>query len=390
MDQASVQSLRIRQHAWGVWIALTVVLCVIVLTSKERSVTPSYRKAAQNWFAGQPIYNMAGSDFIYMPQAALVFAPWGMLPKPLGEVLWRVTILAVLAAGVFRFTRLASADDRWFVVTSWASAATAVGCARNGQSTLMITGLMLLAVVDLHDRRWWRATLLLTLAFAFKPVALVLLLLVAAIYPQMLWRLAIGMVVFAIFPFLTQRPDYVVSQLQACYENSRVAFDVGVTGHWAQLFGMLKVAHLDVPAPVQQIIRVIFAGLTLIACWIAVRRLSPVRSAFYLYALATSYLMLFNSRTEGSTYAMMGPVYGLLLAEDWLQRRSRIGTIGYFAAIVATVLNFDLALLVVKRPDEIWLCPLICVLATVDIVWRLIIDIRKGSDSVPAESAVVT
>jgi hypothetical protein len=376
MTASSVESTQFRRAAWGVWIALTLVVCYAAVAGKERSVTPSYRGAVENWFAGEPIYNMAGSNFIYFPQAALVFAPWGLLPIPVGEILWRATILGVLAAGVYRFTRLASVDDRWFLINTFASAGTAAGCARNGQSTLIVTGLMLLAIVDLHDRRWWRATLLLSLAFAFKPIAIVLILLVAAIYLQMLWRLTIGLLLVAVLPFLTQTPDYVISQYQACYENSHTAFQVGITGHWAQLFGMLKVVGLEVPSPVQQVIRIVVAGATLVICWGAVRRLSPARGLFFLYAFATSYLMLFNSRTEGSTYAMIGPVYGLLLAEAWLIQRSQIGTTGYLLAVIGTVFNFDLALLVVKRPDEIWLCPFICVIVTIDLIRRLVREIR--------------
>jgi hypothetical protein len=377
MTASSVESTQFHKAAWGVWIALTFVACNLAVTRGARTVTPSYRSAVQNWFAGEPIYNMAGSDFIYLPQAALVFAPWGLLPVPVGEVLWRITSLGVLAAGVYRFTRLASADDRWFLINTFASAGTAAGCARNGQSTLIVTGLMLLAIVDVHDRRWWRATLLLSLAFAFKPVAIVVILLVAAIYLQMLWRLTIGLLFVAVLPFLTQSPDYVITQFQACYENSHTAFQVGITGHWAQLFGMLKVAGLEIPSSAQQVIRIAVAGATLVICWLAVRRLLPARGLFYLYAFATSYLMLFNSRTEGSTYAMIGPVYGLLLAEAWLSQRSQMRTIGYLLAVIGTVFNFDLALLVVRRPDEIWLCPFICVLVTIDLTRRLIREISN-------------
>lgn len=377
MTVPTVTSTQSRRAAWGVWIALTLVVCTLAVARQPRTVTPSYRHAVQNWFAGEPIYNMAGSDFIYFPQAALVFAPWGLLPIPVGEILWRVTILAVLAAGVYRFTRLASADDRWFLINTFASAGTAAGCARNGQSTLIVTGLMLLAIVDLHDRRWWRATLLLSLAFAFKPIAIVVILLVAAIYLQMLWRLTIGLLTVAVLPFLTQTPDYVISQYQACYENSHTAFQVGITGHWAQLFGMLKVVGLEVPSPAQQVIRIAVAGATLVICWGAIRRLSPARGLFFLYAFATSYLMLFNSRTEGSTYAMIGPVYGLLLAEAWLSQHNQLRTTGYLLAVIGTVFNFDLALLVVKRPDEIWLCPFICVLVTIDLIRQLVREISN-------------
>lgn len=398
MNEVAGRSPRIQQAAWLIWVVLALAMSIVVLrtmpdlsltwkpakvaignSSSERSVTGSYRMAVHNWFAGEPLYNMAGSGFIYMPQAALVFAPWGLMPKPIGEVLWRWTILAVFASGVFQLTRLFSSDDRWFLITTLASASTGAGCLRNGQSTLMIAGLMMLATVDLKNQRWWRATTLLSLAFAFKPVAIVLVLLVAALYRPMLWRLAIGMGIVGLVPFLTQRPDYVISQFVACYQNSRIAFSVGETGHWAQLYGMLKVMGLDLPSPIQQAGRLIAAVATLAICGIAVRRLTADRSAFYLYALSACYLMLFNSRTEGSTYAMVGPVYGILLADAWLARRDRTASIGLGLAIVATVLNFDLALLVVRRPNEIWLAPLICVIITVVLIRRLLSEIRSAA-----------
>lgn len=380
MDGPSTESPNVRRTAWMVWIVLAVVISLVVLLEKkERSVTPNYRAAVQHWFAGEPLYNSKGSGFIYLPQAALVFAPWGLLPKPIGEVLWRWTILGVMALGVYRFTRLASGDDRWFLINTVSSGAIAAGCAHNGQSTLIITGLMLLAVVDICEKKWWRAAALLALSFAFKPVAIVLILLAAAIYPQMLWRLAIGSVIVGISPFLTQTPSYVVSQFVAFSQNSRVAFSDGETGYWAQIFGMLKVAGLDLPSPVQQAGRLIFAGLTLVVCWLSARKLPGARNAFYLYAFSNCYLMLFNSRTEGSTYAMVGPVYGLLLAEAWLQKKNRVRTIGYLAAVIATTLNFDLALLVTTRPNEIWLCPFICVLVTVDLLRCFLRELRASN-----------
>lgn len=383
MDEPLVKSPATRHAAWLVWIVLTVAICLVVLLdTKERSVTPSYRDAVHHWFAGEPLYNMHGSGFIYMPQAALVFAPWGLLPKPVGEVLWRATIMAVMAAGVLRWTRVFSSDDRWFLINTIACVGTGIGCLRNGQSTLMITGLMLLATVDLQEKQWWRATALLALAFAFKPVAIVMILLAGAIYPQMLWRLAIGMAIVAVAPFLMQRPDYVISQFIAFDQNTRVAFATGETGYWHQLFGMLKVAGWDVPSPVQQTSRVVFAAATLAACWWAARKLPADRSLFFLFALSNCYLMLFNSRTEGSTYAMVGPVYGLLLAEALYLRTDRIISIAFIAVIVATVFNYDFAKLVVKGPNkDVWLAPFICILVTVYLVVRMVSELRSARAS---------
>jgi Glycosyltransferase family 87 len=387
MSDETLDQRRARQTAWIVWLVVTIVISIIIHIGKERSVTVSYRSAVEHWFAGEPLYNMGGSGFIYLPQAALVFAPWGLLPKPLGETLWRWTIIGVLAVGVSRLTRLVSRDERWFLIGTVCTAALSAGCARNGQSTLIITGLMILAVADISDQKWTRSAIWLALSFAFKPVAIVLILLVAALYRPMLWRLALGMAIVGVAPFLTQRPDYVISQFVACYQNTGVAFSDGETGYWAQLFGMLKVFGLDLPSPVQQSARIVAALATLGVCWKASRRLTPARSAYYLYSLAAIYLMLFNSRTEGSTYGMVGPVYGILLADAWLSRCNRVTTILLGLGVVVSAFNFEVALLFTPRPYEIWVCPLVCVGVTGYLLSLLWHELRVGSSNPAADVA---
>ncbi len=371
---------------WLVWLTLAGSITFTVLLSiwlgQERSVTPAYCSAVENWFAGEPLYTMQGHGFLYLPQAALVFAPWAILPHSTCEIVWRLSIIAVLAFSVVRLTRLLNGDGRWYGVLSLAAAAMGWGCARNGQSTLLITGLMILAVVDLAESRWWRATILLAIAFAFKPFAIVLILLAAVIYPQMSWRLAIGLFVVAIAPFAMQRPDYVISQYVAFNQSLQITIDVGDSEKWAQVFGMLEVAGLKVPSSARTILRLIAAVATLFLCWKASRNLSPQRSAYYLYSLAACYLMLFNSRTEGNTYAMVGPVYGVLLAEALFQKNR--GTVVVWAmssAIVLSVLNYDLAVLITSRPDAIWISPLVCVGVTGYLVLRLCQDLRRASSA---------
>jgi Glycosyltransferase family 87 len=371
---------RYRQFSWWSWLALTGVVTFTVVMSivmgQERSVTPSYQSAVVNWFAGEPLYSMEGHGFLYLPQAALTFAPWAMLPHTPSELVWRWCMIGVLGASCLRLTRLVGGDDRWFFAISLSSVVLAWGCARNGQSTLLITGLMILAAADLSEARWWRATILLSLAFAFKPLAIVMILLAAAVYPRISWRLAIGLLFVAVVPFMTQRPDYVISQYRACVQNLEITFEVGETGLWAQFFGMLQVAGIEFPSAARTAIRLLAAATTLFACWKASRVLSPERGAFYLFSFASCYLMLFNSRTEGNTYTMIGPVYGALLAEAAFQLKNRTSTAWLIAAVVLTVANYELAVLVTPRPKAIWISPLVCVGVTGYLILRLVQEIR--------------
>ena len=373
---------RYRQSSWWSWLALTGVVTFAVLMSimvgQERSVTPAYQSAVVHWCAGEPLYNMEGHGFLYLPQAALTFAPWAVLPHTASELVWRWCMISLLAASCIRLTRLLGGDERWFFAISASSVVLAWGCARNGQSTLLITGLMILAAADLSEARWWRATLLLSLAFAFKPLAIVMILLAGAVYPRMSWRLAIGLLFVAIVPFLTQRPDYVISQYRACVQNLEITFEVGETGLWAQFFGMLQVLGIEFPSAVRTGMRLFAAAATLFACWKASRSLSPERSAFYLFSFASCYLMLFNSRTEGNTYTMIGPVYGALLAEAAFRLKNRRSTAWMIAAVVLTVANYELAVLVTPRPKAIWISPLVCVGVTGYLILRLVQDTRSA------------
>lgn len=344
---------------------------ISVFIDPERSVTQAYRQGVERWFAGQPLYNGKGSGFIYFPQAALTFAPYTLVPETLGEVLWRWTTIGLFALGVSRLTRLAGCDGtRFFVVTLTATALSWSG-ARNGQATLPLAGLLMLAAGDISEERWWRATWLLTLALACKPLAIVLILLMGAIRRQLLWRLLVGLSVMMLAPFATQKYDYVITQYSACLEMLRAVNRLGESGYWAQLFGLLKVVGWDVPSIIQLGLRAIAALATLWVCWWASRRLSPSRFCYYVYSLSACYLMLFNSRTEPNTYAMLGPVYGIAVAEAWLDRRNNFVVWGLDVMILGTMGCYELGKLITPAPRAIWLSPLMCLCLTCYLVSRL-------------------
>lgn len=385
-------------HAgWTTWFVLAFVISTTVAYSividQERSVTPAYRSAVMNWFNSKPLYNMSGHGFLYLPQAALTFAPWAVLPHGMSEVVWRLCIIYALAYACYRINQKLGGDGRSFWTISICTTVLAWGCARNGQSTLAITAMMMLAAIDLSEARWWRATALLSLAVAFKPLAIVMVMLAAAVYPKASWRLALGMVLVAAAPFLTQRPDYVMSQYVDCFRSLQVTFNVGENEKWAQFFGMLEVARIDLPKPIRTGVRLAAALGTLFACWKAAQVLAPQRAAHYLFAFSACYLMLFNSRTEGNTYAMVGPVYGVLLAEALFRWKDRRAANWMIAAVSLSVLNYELAILISPRPDAIWISPLVCTGVSVYLVMQLMQELKQarnnsGGVESPAESPI--
>ena len=89
--------------------------------------------------------------------------------------------------------------------------------------------------------------------------------------------------------------------------------------------------------------------------------------------------MLFNSRTEGNTYAMIGPVYGALIAEAAFRLKNRRSTGWMIAAVVLSVANFELAVLITPRDRAVWICPLVCVVVTGYLVLQLIRELQSTS-----------
>ncbi len=223
---AAVSDKRGERYAWIGWAALFLATAAIIVHDSSRSVVPAYRISALQWIAGQPLYELSGiGGFTYFPQAAILFVPFALLPPALGEVLWRLVNIGVLAFGLRSFARLAGerSEQNLFTLMTLVTIPIAWDCARNGQATLAMTGLMLLAVTDVAGSRWWRAALWLSLAVAIKPLAIVLVLLIIAIDRPMTWRVLLGMLVLALAPFVTQHAAYVLQQYAACMQNMTIS-----------------------------------------------------------------------------------------------------------------------------------------------------------------------
>ena len=79
-----------------------------------------------------------------------------------------------------------------------------------------------------------------------------------------------------------------------------------------------------------------------------------------MYTLAAVYLMLFNPRTENSTYCVLGPAVGLFYAEQLRTRRWL--TAGLLLAVMAACVgSYELGKhLTPPGAKTVWLAPLAC------------------------------
>lgn len=372
---ASERDRRANIAAWLGWAVLFLITAAIIMGGSSRSVVPAYRFGSLAWIAGQNLYDGTGvGGFVYFPQAAVLFVPFAILPPLAGEVLWRFVNTGVFVAGLLAFSRLAGRASKkdLFPLMTLIAIPLAWDCARNGQATLAMTGLMLLALVDIHGSRWWRAVLWLSLGVVVKPLIIVLVLLIMAVDRPMTWRLLAGLALVAVSPFFAQSPAYALQQYAACFANMSAAAHVGVVAHgWTTPFSALRIAGLDVPERAQTVLRLLAAAGTLALAFYTRRRHDAVRSAMYLFSLAALYVMLFSPRTENNTYVMLAPVFGVFLASAFLIENRKGEGIMLSILILVLLSSRPISKLLAPHAEQIWIPPLIGVCLCVYVLYRL-------------------
>ena len=311
--------------AWIVWgcFALLVVATRLDSVASIENVFTIYREAGLRWLNGQDLYP-AEFKFNYFPPSAVLFAGWSWLPFGLGGAIWRILNIAVFAYGLWSLSNRAEptpSSQRFFVATV-VTVVLSGSAARYGQMTLAMAGLMMAAVALVETGALWRAAACAALAVALKPLAIVLLLLLVAIYPRLLWRCGVALAVLFLMPFLFQHPDYVWRQYAAV--PAMLATRAHPNYGWQQnIFGLLDKLFWSATDVGQTVTNGALAVAVMFLCWRARRHAPAIGVALAIYGLASCYILLFGSGTERNTYAMLAPVIGLVAVtalEAWDRR----------------------------------------------------------------------
>jgi hypothetical protein len=298
--------------ALALWVVPMLVVSVAVAWNPEhRTVTASCHQATASWWSGQDIY-VGPSGMNYLPHFAVLYTPFHLLPRRVGEVLWRLVAAASLAGGLWQLARVLfrSAPERPFFWATLVTMPLSMNALRNGNDNAIFGGVVMLAIVALLRERWWLASALMMLAIALKPLGIVLVLLAPLYYSRSLWwRLPLAVAVMAIFPFLFGRPAYVWSQYRAAWTNLQAC--AAVTQHrFADLNGILRTLGHPLEGRASTLVRVLAGGLAAAAWWWGARRLRSPLTGLWLLALATAYLMLFNPMNEENSYVILAPALG--------------------------------------------------------------------------------
>jgi alpha-1,2-mannosyltransferase len=331
MDGKSQRWLALASALW--LLPLVIISIVAVLKPADHTVTPVYHEAVDAWRQQLPLYN---HKFYYCPQFTFLFAPFHWLPLALGDALWRLVGTVAFAGGLLVFCRsfAGARAERAFLIAALLAMPLSLQAMQFGQANLHLAAVLLLAGWCLSTQRWWAATVLLWLTVVIKPLGLAALGLAWAAYPQLWWRLALGLPVFLLAPYAFGPASYVSQQYLACVDNLRQS--TGVTeNRFADLNGLLRACGASLGGAASFLLRAISGALVMLLCWrISRRQAEPLRALVWLSAAAV-YLMLFNPMTEANSYVVLAPALALLGGWHFIHHARGVGWV--LAAMLLTM-----------------------------------------------------
>jgi alpha-1,2-mannosyltransferase len=377
----------LRWAAPGIWLlAFLGIAADVVRRPTSHTTTPAYRGAAVNWWAGiDPYTYNAHSGFFYFPQAAILYTPFTWGPLLLGDLLWRAAVFALFAYAVVRLARFTLARNGrvlpgTLLILTLLAVPSSLASLRNAQFDLPLAALILLATAEIAEARWLAATIWLCLAVALKPLAVVPLLLFGALYPRPLApRLALGLAVTFLMPFINPHPAFVAHEYRRCVQTLLWAAQSHEPkfSDLPALFGHL---YITLPDAAWTALRLIFALAFLGLGALAVRRREAVGAAWSIGALAATYLMLFNPRTETCSYVMLAPFTASLALLEWPRRRWLAWALG-----IASICCACDAIPGLFHLTDRWLKPLVALLFVPVIVAFIMAKRGSRSDREPVQ-----
>lgn len=321
---------------WVLWGIFALVVCGIVAVQPDRrTVTPEYREASNEWWnSGLEIYT-GKSGFLYLPQAAIFYTPFELLPARVGEPLWRLVMLGSLAGALWWGAKRLGGDNRGmlFLFASLLVLPASLASARNGQVNMPLAALYLFAALAIAGRHWWWAAACLAVSLGLKPISLAPMLLAGAVFPRLIWPLGVCTAALLALPFAHPDPAYVAGQyrefLWCLSESGRP------TKHnWCDLAGMLRTFGWQPGQDFLWGVRVVAALGALGLALRAVRRADPLRASLTVLLIGAIYLMLFNPRTETNSYVIPAAFIALAGAYELVLHRSARRAFAYIGLAI--------------------------------------------------------
>ncbi|MFT6834832.1 MAG: hypothetical protein ACJA0H_000864 [Francisellaceae bacterium] len=364
------------------WILVLIVGIATTLYT-NRTVTHNYYDAALDWLNHTDMYNSQGAGFIYFPQSAIFYIPLAKIPFWLSEIIWRALNFFIILYGSWSYMKLISANKNQYVLALFVLSAlflpTMFSSFQMGQMNLTIIALSLLSMLAIEKDQFKLAAFLIILCLAFKPTTIVIVLLFAYFYPKMRISMLIATLFFVLLPFLTTFDwHYVIYEYQQCYIKLTTASDVGnnYSTQWSQIFNVFDlITNSHVSDLVQRIVRLIAALIVLGALIKAYKETKNTHLFLWtLYALFSSYLMVFNPRTENTDYCIVTIAIAVFCIFNLAHKK-------YFTAAILVLINIGILVAsniskVFTPENDHWFTP---IMALIFFIYIIIISLAKNS-----------
>lgn len=322
--------LRFPWGGWAGWIALCVIAIAGTTPRRFDSTFTVYLVAAKRLLAHGPLYELQSlGGFFYLPISLLIYAPFTAINPSLAAAFWMAVFAAVFTWGCYRLTLALLPNGAGELEAAWLAGVLLLINApaawfnfKGVQSQIIMTGAMLASAVAVMHARWVWASFWLFVALAFKPLAIVMMLLCGALCPRMRLPLVVALIAAIALPFVFYGPGYLIPQ----YRDFGIKLWLTAAAtpeEWpfrADISTLLQAFGITMTPLVSLALRVI-AGLgTLYLAW-RVREAGKLRGfGFALIILSACYINLFSPRNEYLSFLLLTPslaALGLLvLARD--------------------------------------------------------------------------
>jgi hypothetical protein len=317
------------------WLLLALAACgrafLVPFSDRHAGIFPVYARAGVAWFHGQPVYaEQDGFDvFRYSPLVAALLVPFGLLPDPWGNLLWRALNLGVFLFGVRAWVRCVLPADlpasRRGVVYLLAGFLAATGLI-DAQVNALVIGCLLLASADLARNRFgwaavWSASACLLKLFPVAFALLLVLLRPRSFAPR--WVLAVLAGLFV--PFLLQDPDLVWQHYRSWIHLLGQDFgrqDWPLDLSYRDLRFLFRVYLLPLPPQVWPVLQLLggllIAGLIVALRW---RKEAENRILVRVLGLSCCWMLVLGPATEGCTYILLAPSLAWAVVESFRTSR---------------------------------------------------------------------
>jgi alpha-1,2-mannosyltransferase len=336
----STASPRLERAAALAWIAVAIAASIHAVVSPVRhNLWPVFREGALGWGAGAAIYDTA-NYFRYSPAFAVLLSPFAVLPSAVGNVLFDLCGLALLAVAIRRLVRvvfpagLLSKNEPAVLLLALPGVVRSVWCS---QAHTWSAALVFLAAAALVEERWWAAALALALAVHLKMAPIALAGVVAAAWPgAMGGRLLAAIVAFVPLPLLRGHPADAVALYARWFARLRILWSARFPS-FRDLRHVFEATGVPIPTPGYRILQLLAGVAVLLWTRRLVRRGgSRACTVSGIFALTIVWMLVLGPAVEFVQFPLLAPWVGAALLAAWRRPKERLALgLIYLATTVA-------------------------------------------------------